>query len=100
MSLTIGTAPDSWGVWFPSDPQQVSASTFLAEVAEAGYEAIELGPYGYLPTDPAELTEALAAVQPLGAGRHGVLRSAQPRVVGRRLEAGDRRRRPDPGRRR
>lgn len=58
--LTIGTAPDSWGVWFPSDPRQVSADRFLAEVAEAGYEAIELGPYGYLPTDPAELTEALA----------------------------------------
>ena len=57
--LTIGTAPDSWGVWFASDPQQVPASTFLAEVAEAGYQAIELGPYGYLPTDPTELKEAL-----------------------------------------
>ena len=57
--LTIGTAPDSWGVWFPSDPEQVPASTFLREVAEAGYEAIELGPYGYLPSDPAELQEAL-----------------------------------------
>ena len=58
--LTIGTAPDSWGVWFPSDPQQVPAGQFLAEVAAAGYEAIELGPYGYLPTDPAELKDALA----------------------------------------
>ena len=59
-TIRIGTAPDSWGVWFPSDPEQVSASTFLEEVAEAGYEAIELGPYGYLPTDPIELREALA----------------------------------------
>lgn len=57
--LTIGTAPDSWGVWFASDPRQVPARTFLAEVAEAGYEAIELGPYGYLPTDPNELSAAL-----------------------------------------
>lgn len=57
--ITIGTAPDSWGVWFPSDPEQVPASTFLREVAEAGYEAIELGPYGYLPSDPAQLKEAL-----------------------------------------
>ena len=57
--LTIGTAPDSWGIWFPSDPEQVPASTFLREVAEAGYEAIELGPYGYLPSDAAELREAL-----------------------------------------
>ena len=58
-TITIGTAPDSWGVWFPSDPEQVPASTFLREVAEAGYEAIELGPYGYLPTDPAELRAEL-----------------------------------------
>jgi inosose dehydratase len=57
--LTIGTAPDSWGVWFPSDPEQVPPSTFLREVADAGYTAIELGPYGYLPTDPAELRDAL-----------------------------------------
>ncbi len=57
--ITIGTAPDSWGVWFPSDPHQLPASQFLAEVAEAGYEAIELGPYGYLPTDPAELKDLL-----------------------------------------
>jgi inosose dehydratase len=59
--LTIGTAPDSWGVWFPFDPDQVPACTFLREVAEAGYSAIELGPYGYLPTDPAELRDALDA---------------------------------------
>ena len=58
-NVVIGTAPDSWGVWFPSDPEQVSASTFLKEVAEAGYDAIELGPYGYLPSDPVELREAL-----------------------------------------
>ncbi|MCW2810979.1 MAG: iolE [Friedmanniella sp.] len=57
--ITIGTAPDSWGVWFPSDPEQVPASTFLREVVEAGYEAIELGPYGYLPSDAGELQEAL-----------------------------------------
>jgi inosose dehydratase len=59
--LTIGTAPDSWGVWFPSDPEQVSADVFLREVVEAGYEAIELGPYGYLPSDPGELSDALEA---------------------------------------
>jgi inosose dehydratase len=57
--ITIGTAPDSWGVWFPDDPAQVPASTFLREVVEAGYEAIELGPYGYLPSDATELQEAL-----------------------------------------
>jgi inosose dehydratase len=59
--ITIGTAPDSWGVWFPSDPEQLPADQFLREVAEAGYTAIELGPYGYLPTDPQQLQETLDA---------------------------------------
>jgi inosose dehydratase len=59
--ITIGTAPDSWGVWFPSDPEQVPPEVFLREVAEAGYEWIELGPYGYLPSDPGELSEQLEA---------------------------------------
>lgn len=57
--IIIGTAPDSWGIWFPSDPEQVPASTFLREVVEAGYEAIELGPYGYLPSDAVERQESL-----------------------------------------
>ena len=57
--ITIGTAPDSWGVSFPSDAAQVPASTFLRVVAEAGYEATELAPYGYLPSEGTELQEAL-----------------------------------------
>lgn len=48
--ITIGNAPDSWGVWFPQDDRQVDAITFLDEVAEAGFDCIELGPWGYLPT--------------------------------------------------
>ncbi len=51
MNVTIGSAPDSWGVWFASDPKQTPWQRFLDEVAEAGYSWIELGPYGYLPTD-------------------------------------------------
>ena len=50
--LTVGIAPDSWGVWFPEDDKQVGWQTFLDEVAEAGYEVIETGPFGFLPTDP------------------------------------------------
>src|SRR5699024_635212 len=49
--IRVGTAPDSWGVWFPEDPVQVPWDRFLDEAAEAGYTWIELGPYGYLPTD-------------------------------------------------
>jgi inosose dehydratase len=51
MPIHIGTAPDSWGVWFPADSKQIPWHRFLDEVGMAGYEWIELGPYGYLPTD-------------------------------------------------
>lgn len=60
-TFIIGTAPDSWGVWFADDPKQTPWERFLDEVAEAGYKWIELGPYGYLPTDPSRLADELAA---------------------------------------
>jgi inosose dehydratase len=57
--LRLGSCPDSWGVWFPDDPAQTPWHRFLDELAEAGYEWLELGPYGYLPTDPARLRDEL-----------------------------------------
>ncbi|CAL9356121.1 Inosose dehydratase [Streptomyces sp. enrichment culture] len=60
-NLCLGSAPDSWGVWFPEDEQQVPYTRFLDELARAGYEWLELGPYGYLPTDPQRLTAELDA---------------------------------------
>src|SRR6476659_8848617 len=57
--LKVGSAPDSWGVWFANDPAQTPWSRFLDELAAAGYEWLELGPYGYLPTDPARLRDEL-----------------------------------------
>jgi inosose dehydratase len=59
--LRLGTAPDSWGVWFPSDPHQVGWEQYLDEVAKAGYLYTELGPQGFLPQDPAQLNDELAA---------------------------------------
>jgi inosose dehydratase len=41
--LRLGTAPDSWGVWFPSDPQQVTWNVYLDEIARVGYVYTELG---------------------------------------------------------
>ncbi|MGK5642678.1 sugar phosphate isomerase/epimerase family protein [Streptomyces sp. URMC 126] len=58
--IRVGSAPDSWGVWFADDPAQVPWRRFLDEVADAGYRWIELGPYGYLPTDPARLRDETA----------------------------------------
>lgn len=51
MDVRIGSAPDSWGVWFPSDSKQTPWQRFMDEIAQAGYEWTELGPYGYLPPD-------------------------------------------------
>jgi inosose dehydratase len=72
--LTLGTAPDSWGVWFADDPQQTPWHRFLDEVATAGYAWVELGPYGYLPTDAAQLGAELAQrrLKVAGGTIHGV----------------------------
>ena len=57
--IRVGSAPDSWGVWFPTDDAQTTADRFLSEVSGAGYDWIEIGPYGFLPTDPNELSDRL-----------------------------------------
>lgn len=58
--LRVGTAPDSWGVWFPSDPHQVTWDVYLDEIARVGYVYTELGPQGYMPQDPEQLKDELA----------------------------------------
>jgi inosose dehydratase len=60
MAVLLGTAPDSWGVWHPHDPLQTPWTRFLDEVVQAGYVRIELGPFGYLPTDVPTLRAELA----------------------------------------
>jgi inosose dehydratase len=59
-NLCLGSAPDSWGIWFPEDEHQLRYTQFLDELVQAGYEWLELGPFGYLPTDPEVLAEELA----------------------------------------
>lgn len=58
--IHLGSAPDSWGVWMPDDPRQTPWSRFLDEIAQAGYAWLELGPYGYLPTEPQRLIDETA----------------------------------------
>jgi inosose dehydratase len=59
--LRLGIAPDSWGVWFPDDPKQVHWSSYLDGARDAGYRWTELGPFGFLPTDPGRLRAELDA---------------------------------------
>lgn len=58
--LKLGSSPCSWGIWFPDDPRQMPWQRCLDEISEVGYEWIELGPYGYLPTQTEVLKKELA----------------------------------------
>ena len=75
-TILVGSAPDSWGVWFPDDPRQTPYTRFLDEVASSGYEWIELGPFGYLPTDPKTALRRTDRAKPQAVGRHRLRTSA------------------------
>lgn len=51
MSMNICGAPCCWGVDDVKNPYLPTWQTVLKEAGLAGYRAIELGPYGYLPID-------------------------------------------------
>ena len=77
MKVRIGSCPDSWGVWFPSDDKQIPWQRFMDEIVEAGYDGTELGPWGYLPTDVVTLkreleSRGLTAVASFVEGRYDV----------------------------
>ncbi|GAB4575416.1 MAG: sugar phosphate isomerase/epimerase [Anaerolineae bacterium] len=62
MTIRIASAPVSWGIYeFEGITPKFAYSQVLDEIAETGYTGIELGPYGYLPTDPARLRDELDA---------------------------------------
>lgn len=60
MTIRIGNAPCSWGVEFADDPRNPEWRSVLRDCAAAGYKGIELGPVGFMPEDPAILSEALS----------------------------------------
>jgi inosose dehydratase len=57
--LSIAGAPASWGIEPPVPLQDPPWQRVLDEIAGAGYPGTELGPLGYLPQAPTELTEGL-----------------------------------------
>jgi inosose dehydratase len=54
--LRLGTAPDSWGVWFPRDPHQVAGSTWTTPTRHIW---TELGTQVFLSQDPQHLRDEL-----------------------------------------
>ncbi|MBL8119107.1 MAG: TIM barrel protein [Anaerolineae bacterium] len=60
MTIRIANAPVSWGIYeFKDIEPKYPFTRVLDEIAETGYTGIELGPWGYLPTDPAVLKPEL-----------------------------------------
>ncbi|MDF2825079.1 MAG: 2-keto-myo-inositol dehydratase, partial [Mycobacterium sp.] len=58
--MRIAGAPISWGVCeVPGWGFQLDSGRVLTEMRDAGLTATELGPDGFLPSDPAELTALL-----------------------------------------
>jgi len=57
--IELATGPVSWGVDFADSPRNPPWEVVLDEIAASGLSALELGPVGYLPEDPATLREAL-----------------------------------------
>jgi inosose dehydratase len=61
MAIQVATAPVSWGVMeVEGFDGQKSYGEVLDEMVQAGYTGTELGPYGFLPTDPKQLKNELA----------------------------------------
>ncbi len=60
MTIKIGNAPVSWGIYeFKDLAPKYPYTTVLDQIAETGYTGLELGPWGYLPTDPELLRSEL-----------------------------------------
>lgn len=57
--MLIGNAPCSWGINYPTG-NRYTWEQYLDQVAAAGYRGTELGPFGFLPKDPALLRDELA----------------------------------------
>jgi inosose dehydratase len=58
--IQIGNAPVSWAVYEAGGPHP-GFEPVLDGIARAGYAGTELGPYGFLPTEPGPLDRALKA---------------------------------------
>lgn len=60
MSIRLAASPTNWGVDFADAPTNPPWSEILDAIAAGPLDALELGPVGYLPEEPAALREALA----------------------------------------
>jgi inosose dehydratase len=59
--LKIANAPCSWGVIENIEGERYDYARVLNEITATGYIGTELGDWGFMPTDPAKLSEELEA---------------------------------------
>jgi inosose dehydratase len=60
MAIRAASAPINWGIMeHVEPPADYPSGRVLDEIAKAGYSGTELGPYGFLPTDPEGLRREL-----------------------------------------
>jgi len=55
----LSSCPGSWGIEDSRNPDNTPWALVLDEIRSIGFDALELGPYGYLPAEPALLTKEL-----------------------------------------
>jgi inosose dehydratase len=58
MGIRVGNAPVSWAV-YEAGGSNPPYGAVLDQIVAAGYDGTELGPYGYLPTEPGALAHEL-----------------------------------------
>ena len=60
MTIRIANTPVSWSIYeFEGIEPKYTYTQVLDQIVETGYRGTELGPWGFLPTDPARLREEL-----------------------------------------
>ncbi len=60
MFCKLSSCPGSWGIEDAKNPANTPWGLVLDEISNIGFDALELGPYGYLPTEPGLLTDELS----------------------------------------
>ncbi len=59
--IKVANAPCSWGVIENIEGERITYKKVLNEIQETGYTGTELGDWGFMPTDPAQLSEELTS---------------------------------------
>ena len=59
MTYQFSSCPGSWGIEDSNNPENTPWELVLDQISNIGFNALELGPYGYLPSEGTVLTEEL-----------------------------------------